>query len=141
LLAVVSLGQPALADVAAPENESCLVAPTSALSGGDDVVDLYRAVGVREFDSVTSSGKFLPGANSLEGRQFALTLDEAIAYADTDLNKVAVLRATVDAPAVSALDFSTTIDPFIFRNGVITVQPGVQSDIFHAGLRRIDHVL
>lgn len=104
------------------------------------MVDLYRAAGVREFEAVTSSAKFLPGANSLEGRQFAQTLDEAIAYADTDLNKVAVLRATVDAPAVSALDYSTTIDPFIFRNGVITVQPGVQSDIFHSALRRIDHV-
>ncbi len=42
-------------------------------------VDLYRAVGVREYDSVTSSGRFTsPGGFSLEGRQFARTLDEAL---------------------------------------------------------------
>jgi filamentous hemagglutinin len=86
------------------------------------------------------SGRFEPGGPSLEGRQFALTMDEAIAYADRDLSKVAILRATVKASALDTIDFSTTIDPFIFRNGVYTVQPGAQSEAFHAGLLGISHV-
>jgi filamentous hemagglutinin len=85
-----------------------------------------------------STGGFAPGGESLEGRQFARTLDEALSYADTDLSKVAILRARVDRRALESIDFSTSIDPFIFRNGVYTVQPGSQSQIFHAGLRGID---
>lgn len=107
-------------------------------SGVSDTIDLYRAVGVREFNSVMDSGAFLPAANSLEGRQFALTMGEALSYADADISKVAILRATIDRSALGALDFSNNIDPFIFKNGVVTVQPGVQSDIFHAALRSID---
>jgi len=33
-----------------------------------------------------------------------------------------------------------TIDPHMFTNGVITVQPGLQSELFHAALRSITHV-
>lgn len=121
----------------------CCVATKGGLpnEGGDEAIDLFRAVGVREFDSVTSSGKFIPGANSLEGRQFAFTVDEALAYADLDPSKVAILKATVDRSAIPALDFSRSIDPFIFKNGVITVQPGIQSGVFHFALCGIEHVL
>ena len=112
--------------------------PLSVAAAG--TVDLYRAVGVREFESVTSTGKFLPGANSLEGRQFAYTMEEALKYADTDLSKVAVLKASVRGDAISAFDFSKAIDPHIFSNGVITVQPGPQSELFHQMLIGIDHV-
>jgi hypothetical protein len=38
-------------------------------------------------------------------------------------------------------DFSKDIDVSIFRNGVVTVQPGAQSDILHNVLRGIEHVL
>lgn len=115
-------------------------AANSAARGADDTVDLYRAVGVKEYDTVMSTGHFEPGGISMNARQFALTLDEAIGYANTDPAKVAILRATVNRSSVEGIaDFSTTIDPWIFRNGVYTVQPGTQSDIFHAGLRGITH--
>ncbi|WP_375504210.1 polymorphic toxin-type HINT domain-containing protein, partial [uncultured Jatrophihabitans sp.] len=118
---------------------------TQSLNAGtghatSETVDLYRAVGVREYDSVMSSGRFAPNANSLEGRQFANTMQEAIYYADTDVTKVAILRARVDRSALDGVDFSRSIDPFIFRNGVYTMQPGSQSEAFHAGLKGVDHV-
>lgn len=97
-------------------------------------VDLYRAVGVREYQSVMGSGKFLPGANSLEGRQFARTLEEALKYADTDPAKAAILKVTVPEDVLPAFDFSKAIDPQIFKNGVFTVQPGAQSELFHQSL-------
>lgn len=116
------------------------VVAANTARAADDTIDLYRAVGVREYESVMSTGRFTPAANSLEGRQFALSLDEALAYADTDLSKVAILRATVSRSGVEGVaDFSTRIDPFIFRSGVYTIQPGMQSDLFHAGLRGISH--
>jgi len=102
-------------------------------------VDLYRAVGVREFESVMSSQKFLPGGNSLEGRQFAHTLDEALAFADTDVSKVAIVKVTIKGDALPMLDFSKNIDPHIFKNGVITVQPGMQSDVFHQSMIGLKH--
>jgi hypothetical protein len=92
-----------------------------------ETVDLYRAVGVREFNSVMGSGKFLPGANSLEGRQFAFTMEEALKYAETDPGKVAILKATVRREALSAFDFSKSI-------------PGAQSDLFHQMLVGIEQV-
>ncbi|GAA1750476.1 hypothetical protein GCM10009747_04780 [Agromyces humatus] len=108
--------------------------------GAGDTIDLFRAVGVKEYDGVMSTGRFEPGGVSMNARQFALTIDEAISYANTDTSKVAILRATVDRSAVEGVaDFSTSIDPWIFRNGVYTVQPGIQSDIFHAGLKGVGH--
>jgi hypothetical protein len=39
------------------------------------------------------------------------------------------------------MDLSQNIDRGIFPNGVVTVQPGAQSDIFHAALQGIEHVV
>ena len=99
-----------------------------------ETADLYRAVGVREYESVMSSGKFLPGGGSLEGRQFAHTLEEAMKYADVDANKVAILKVTVPRDVLPKFDFSNAIDPHIFKSGVTTVQPGVQSDLLHQSI-------
>jgi hypothetical protein len=109
--------------------------------GADETVDLFRAVGVREFDSIAKNKAFLPGGNSLEGRQFAFSFDEALKFADTDLSKVAIIRATVNKNAIPSFDFSKSIDPFIFKNGVITVQPGKQSQILLDATRSIDQAL
>lgn len=106
----------------------------------DKSVDLYRAVGVREYNDIMASNRFDPKANSLEGRQFALTLDEAVAYADRDPSKVAVIKANVTDDSLKGADFSKSIDPFIFKNGVYTIQPGAQSDRFHKGLLGVSHV-
>jgi len=112
----------------------------SGVSNSNDVVDLYRAVCVREYESVMSTGRFVPAENSLEGRRFALSPEEALAYADTDISKVAILRITVDRSAIDGVaDFSTLIGPFIFKNGVYTVQPDEQSELFYVGLRSISH--
>ena len=107
--------------------------------GVDDLVDLYRAVGVREFESVTSTRQFVPGGGSLEGRQFALSFDEALKFADGDPSKVAILRATVERRGLDGVDFYRDIDPHIFKHGVFTVQPGTQSQQFHQSLRGVFH--
>jgi hypothetical protein len=60
---------------------------------------------------------FLPGANRLEGRQFAFTLKDALADADADPSKVAIRRATIDRSALAGLDSSDDIDRTIFSSG------------------------
>jgi hypothetical protein len=86
-----------------------------------------------------STGRFAPAQNSMEGRQFAYTMSEALAYADTDKTKVAILKATISDGADLQFDFSMNIDPHIFEHGVVTVQPGMQSEIFHENLLNIEH--
>lgn len=117
-------------------------APPVAASGANSsgTVDLYRAVGVREYKSVMGTGGFAPGGNSLEARQFALSASDAYAYARTDTSKVAILKATIWADALPSFDFSQSIDPHVFTQGVVTVQPGEQSEIFHQALISITEV-
>jgi hypothetical protein len=105
-----------------------------------DFVDLFRTVGVREFGDVMKNGVFRPAKNSLEARQFAFTMGEALKYADTDLRKVAIIRARVHRSVIGKLDFSNTIDPHIFNNGVLSVHPGEMSRLFHDNLISIAHV-
>lgn len=105
-----------------------------------ETIDLFRAVDVVEYESIMANKAFLPGGNSLEARQFALKLEEAIKYADTDISKVAIIRATIEKNAMKVLDYSKNIDPHIFKNGVVSVQPGMQSTIFHEALQSITHV-
>jgi hypothetical protein len=101
--------------------------------------DLYRAVGVKEYNSIIKNKAFLPGGASLEGRQFAFTEDEALAYADKDLSKVAIFKVTVNSSVLPSLDIQYTIDTPIFPNGVVTVQPS-QSEIFRQNTLRMFQV-
>ena len=88
-----------------------------------ETVDLYRAIGIREYQSIIENKAFVSGANSLEGRQFAFSESEALKYADTDFSKVVIVKATIPKDILNSFDFSKNIDPNIFKNGVITVQP------------------
>jgi hypothetical protein len=45
---------------------------------------------------------------------------------------------TVNKSAVPFFDFLKSIDPFIFKNGVITVQPGKQSQILLDATKSIE---
>ena len=83
--------------------------------GVEGTVDLYRAVGVREFNDVMANKAFQAGGNSMSARQFGLTLEEALTFADADPSKVAILKATVPESLLPKLDFSKTIDPFTTR--------------------------
>ena len=79
------------------------------------------------------------GEKAQLSRQFAKSLDEALKYADTDLSKVAIMKATVNKNALQSFYFSKNIDPFIFKNGIYTVQPGKQSQILTESIQSIEH--
>ena len=86
-----------------------------------ETVTLYRSVSLAEYESIMMSKQFSipPGGNEM--KQFAFTQSEAIAYAKTDLNAVAIIAVTVEKSIISEAWVSKTIDPFIFKNGVVSV--------------------
>ena len=102
-----------------------------------DTLDLYRAVGVRELKSIYRNRAFLPGMNSLEGRQFAFTKQEAINYALTDSSKIAIAQAVIPEDILKNFDLSYNIDIKIFINGVVTVQPE-ENKLFNESILRIE---
>jgi hypothetical protein len=87
----------------------------------DDTIDLYRAVGVREYESIKATHMFLPGGNSLEARQFVFTEGEALKYAYTDVTKVAIVKVTVPSKTIARYHYTKDTDVSIFTNGVLTV--------------------
>lgn len=109
------------------------------LEGAEKTVDLYRAVGVREFNDVMARKVFQAAQDSMTSRQFGLTLEEALKFADGDPTKVAILKATVPESLLPELHFSKSIDPHIFKSGVITVYPEMQP-LFNQSLKAVEHV-
>ena len=103
----------------------------------EELIDLYRVVGIREYDSIKKNKAFLPGANSLEGRQFAFTKSEVLEYAKTDTSKIIVVKATIPKKILKNLDFSDSIDTNIFINGVVTVQIE-ENNLFNESLINIE---
>jgi len=101
-----------------------------------ETVDLYRVVGLRERESICTNKAFLPGMNSLEGRQFAFTEQEVIDYAITDASKIAVAKVVIPKDILKNLDYSDKIDIKIFINGVITVQPE-ENELFNKSIIQI----
>jgi len=75
----------------------------------------------------------------MTSRQFGFTFEEALKFADGDPSKVAILKATVPESLLPELHFSKSIDPHIFKNGVITVYPEMQP-LFNQSLKAVEHV-
>jgi hypothetical protein len=103
-------------------------------------VELFRAVSPAEFDDIIRIGGFraVAGGGSLAGKQFGLKLDEVLIFADKFPDVAAVVRARFPASTFNQLDFSRTIDPFIFRSGVATAQPGTQLDLLNRTILLLD---
>jgi hypothetical protein len=103
----------------------------------NNIIALYRVVGVREYASINENKAFYPGENSLEGRQFAFTEKEVLEYAATDSSKIAVAKAIIPKSIIGKLELSHNIDTNIFINGVVTVQPEM-SDLFNGSVINIE---
>jgi filamentous hemagglutinin len=101
---------------------------------------MYRAVSPDEFDDIMATGSFRPVPSGLQGKQFGLDLDETIRFANQFPDLAAIVRVNVPRSTFNQFDFSTSIDPFIFRSGVVTVQPGAQQTALNNTLTSIEHV-
>ncbi|MBK9616239.1 MAG: hypothetical protein IPO35_12310 [Uliginosibacterium sp.] len=92
----------------------------SLIARGGKTVTLFRAVEVAEYESIIAGKIFSWGPRPTGMKQFAFTMEEAIAYANTNPAYVAIIKVTINDSAVSVANFSRSIDPWIFKNGVLT---------------------
>jgi hypothetical protein len=111
---------------------------SNAPGAADDTVDLFRAVSSAEFDDIARTGVFRAAPGAFEGKQFGLTLSETLRFADVFPEAAAIMRARVPRSVFQQMDFSLTIDPFIFKSGVVTAQPGAQMRLLNQNLKLLD---
>jgi RHS repeat-associated protein len=117
-------------------------AEASAGPRGPPQVSMFRAVGPAEFDDIMGTGQFraAPGGASLAGKQFGLTLGEVLKFTDHYRDAAAIVRVDVPQSSFAQFDFSRSIDSFIFKSGVVTVQPGAQQTLLNGTLTAVEHV-
>ena len=106
---------------------------------GEATVNLYRAVSPAEFNDIMSTGTFRSAPGAFEGKQFGLSLEETLGFANSVLDTAAIIRATIPQSTFGQLEFSNTIDPFIFKSGVVTARPGAQLKLLNSTVISIEH--
>jgi hypothetical protein len=124
------------ATVFQPENAAALPEEIEAIEG---TVSLFRAVSLGEFEDIAATGSLNLASGALEAKQFALTLDEALAFANLDRSAVAIIEVVIPQSTLEALEFSSTIDPFLFPSGVVTAQGGAALQLLNDTLLAISH--
>lgn len=107
------------------------------LTRGTRLVTLYRAVEPAEYASIMAGKSFSWGPFPTNMKQFAFTLDEAITYANTNPAYAAIIKVTVDESVIKVGQFSKSIDPWIFKNGVLTF---TDLDVLNNAIVSIVHV-
>lgn len=116
--------------------------PAATASAAKDSVWMYRAVSPAEFEDIFKIGGFRPGpgGETLAGKQFGLSLEETVKFSNTQADLAAVVRVQIPRGNLSKFDFSKSIDPFIFKSGVVTVQPGAQQQLLNSTILSLEHV-
>jgi len=93
---------------------------------------VFRALSQLEYSSVITTRQFslLPGG--IEIKQFGFSLNETLDFAMFQPDYAFIIRADIPDNALARFHVSKTIDPFIFRSGVLTIvrQPGI--DLFNS---------
>ncbi|MCB1032595.1 MAG: hypothetical protein KDD47_02025, partial [Acidobacteria bacterium] len=106
----------------------------------DDLVDLFRAVSPEEFYDIQNLQRFRTAPNSLNAKQFGLSLDEVLALSDYLPDAAAIVRVRVPRRVLDALD-RTPVDASILRSGSVTAHAGSQLDLLNDSIVGfIEHV-
>jgi hypothetical protein len=94
-----------------------------------------------EFADIAATGGFraAPGGGSLAAKQFGLGLEETLQFANKVPDAAAIIRADIPVSTLRQLEFSRAIDPFIFRSGVVTAQPGAQQQLLNQTIIILEH--
>jgi hypothetical protein len=106
-----------------------------------ETISLFRAVSPAEFEDIVATGSFraAPGGGSMAAKQFGLSFEETLQFANRTPDAAAIIRAEIPMSTFQQLEFSRTIDPFIFRSGVITAQPGAQQQLLNQSIIMLEH--
>ena len=104
----------------------------------EQTTSLYRAVSPDEFDEIMKTGNFSIIPDGLQAKQFGLSFDETLRYADNFSDYGAIVEAKVPQSVLDNIADYTPVDPFIFKSGTVTI-PFDYIDEFNRAIEDISH--
>ncbi|ALU64322.1 hypothetical protein DA70_11540 [Pandoraea pnomenusa] len=100
---------------------------------------LYRAVSPEEYYSIMNSRQFSFGPTGSEMKQFGFNLNEVLRYANFQSDYAAIISAEVPTSVLGRFNISNSVDPFIFKNGVLTINGQSGLNLFNSALKNVGH--
>ncbi|RUS43551.1 RHS repeat domain-containing protein [Cohnella sp. AR92] len=91
------------------------------LKESDQFINIYRAVGAEEFYQIMKSGSFMVSPMGFDGKQFGLNFDDTLKFAEKYKDIAAIVEVKVSKTELDRLADYTHVDPFIFKNGTLTI--------------------
>ncbi len=110
----------------------------NVVEGTGELTSLYRAVGPDEFYEIMETGSFNVIPNGLQAKQFGLSLDETLKFAEKYSDIGAVIEVKVPSNMLDELADYIQVDKFIFKNGTITIH-AEQLEDFNNIIQEITH--
>lgn len=86
-----------------------------------------------------NSGQFSLGPAGSEMKQFGFNLNEVLNYANFQPDYAAIVSADVPTSLLGNFNVSNAIDPFIFKNGVLTVNGQSGLNLFNSIVKNVVH--
>jgi hypothetical protein len=102
------------------------------LEAAHQYVDLYRAVGVEEYQDIIEQGKFRCVEGHTSVKYFGRNLKETIDFANKDINlhAVAVFQTRIKKTVLDELGDTTPLDINIFPSGTVVIHQE-DMDVFY----------
>ncbi|MEK4852805.1 hypothetical protein NST04_23340 [Paenibacillus sp. FSL H7-0756] len=119
---------------------SDLIVGGGAVGFSKSSISLFRAVGPEEFYQIFKTGTFEIGGSGFEAKQFGYTLEETLAFANKFKDYAAIIEVKISKNALKKLGDFTSVDPFIFKSGTVTITLEKLGD-FNKMIKEIIHAL
>lgn len=92
-----------------------------------------------EYSSVMNSGQFSFGPAGSEMKQFGFNMNEVLNYSNFASDYAAIVRAEIPTSLLGNFNVSNSIDPFIFRSGVLTINGQSGLNFFNSVVTNLGH--
>jgi hypothetical protein len=104
----------------------------------EPTVDLFRAVSPEEFYDIQNTGLLRFKEGAMEAKQFGLSFDETLRFADTDTQYAAIIKVQIPQSTLDNLS-SHPVDTFIFKSGTATAEGQGQLKLLNSTAIVIEH--
>ncbi len=84
----------------------------------ESITSLYRAVGPDEFYDIMKTGEFNVIPNGLQAKQFGLSFEETLKFADKYSDIGAIIEVKVPTDVLNKIGDFTQVHKFIFKSGL-----------------------
>ncbi|NML32389.1 hypothetical protein HHL14_16295 [Paraburkholderia sp. G-4-1-8] len=86
-----------------------------------------------------NSGQFSFGPAGSEMKQFGFNVNEVLNFSNFAPHYAAIVRADIPTSLLGNFNVSNSIDPFIFRSGVLTVNGQSGLNLFNSAVTNVGH--